>query len=49
MYKSIIYLSTVFKRNPIGFVAKVPDGVVMDPSVKSSERTGHQLLLLDSI
>ena len=41
-----IYPTTVFKRSPIGFVTAVPDGVVTDLSVMSSERTGEQLLLL---
>ena len=39
----------VFKRNPVGFVAPIPDGVVTELSVMRSERTGQQLLLLGPI
>ena len=36
----------VLKQNPIGFIKEVPEGVVTNLSVMSSERTGKQLLLL---
>ena len=39
----------VFKRNPVGFIRSVPDGVSTNLSVMSSERTGEQLLLLGPI
>ena len=39
----------VFKRNPVGFIRSVPDGVSTNLSVMSSERTGEQLLLLGHI
>ena len=44
--KQVIHPPSVFKRNPVGFVASVPDGVATNLSVMSSERTGNQLLLL---
>ena len=37
--------ATVFRRNPVGFVRAIPDGVVTNLSVMRSERTGEQLLL----
>ena len=37
------------RRNPVGFVAAIPDGVVTDLSVMSSENTGEQLLLLGPV
>ena len=36
----------MFKPSPVGFVKPVPDGVVTDLSVMSSQRTNEQLLLL---
>ena len=44
--KEVVPPATVFRQNPIGFVRAVPEGVVTDLSVMSSERTGEQLLLL---
>ena len=44
--KNSIQTSTVLKKNPIGFVKEVPEGVVTNLSVMSSERTGKQFLLL---
>ena len=44
--KSVVRSSTLFKGNPIGFIKEVPEGVVTDLSIMSSERTGKQLLLL---
>ena len=44
--KVTVQASTIFRRVPIGFVRAVPDGVVTDLSVMSSQRTGEQLLLL---
>ena len=44
--KSLVRSSTLFKGNPIGFIKEVPEGVVTDLSIMSSERTGKQLLLL---
>ena len=44
--KEVIRQSVVLKKNPIGFVREVPEGVVTNLSVMSSERTGKQLLLL---
>ena len=38
--------STILRRVPVGFIRAVPDGVVTDLSVMSSERNGEQLLLL---
>ena len=43
---SVVSPCTVLRRNPIGFVREVPDGVVTELSVMSSERTGKQLILL---
>ena len=40
---------TVFKNVPVGFVRPVPQGVVTELSVMSSERTGKQLVLLGPI
>ena len=37
--KSAVSAQTVFKRNPLGFVREVPEGVVTDLSIMSSERT----------
>ena len=45
----IVWPPAIFKRNPLGFVTPVPDGVVTDLSLMSSERTGQQLLLLGPI
>ena len=42
----VLYSSSVLRRNPIGFVWPIPEGVVTNFSVMSSERTGQQLLLL---
>ena len=39
----------IVERNPLGFVTPVPDDVVTDLSLMSSERTGQQLLLLGPI
>ena len=39
----------VFKRLPVGFIRPIPEGVVTNLSVMSSERTGQQLLLLGPI
>ena len=39
----------VFKRNPVGIIRSVPDGVSTNLSLMSSERTGEQLLLLGPI
>ena len=47
--KNPVFPPQVFRRNPVGFVAQVPDGVVTDLSVMSSERTGQQLLLLGPV
>ena len=44
--KTVLRPTAVLRRNPVCFVAAIPDGVVTDPSVMSSERTGEQLLLL---
>ena len=44
--KVTVQASTIFRRVPVGFVRAVPDGVVTDLSVLSSQRTGEQLLLL---
>ena len=41
-----LYPSTVLKRVPVGFIAAVPEGVVTDLSVMSTERTGEQYILL---
>ncbi|XP_075264000.1 uncharacterized protein LOC142355849 [Convolutriloba macropyga] len=43
---SVVSPCTVLRRNPIGFVREIPDGVVTELSVMSSERTGKQLILL---
>ena len=45
----VLYPSSVLRRNPIGFVSPIPEGVVTNLSVMSSERTGQQLLLLGPI
>ena len=47
--KRLVYPPFVFRKVPVGFVAKVPEGVVTDLSIMSSERTGEQLLLLGPI
>ena len=47
--KSVVSPPYVFKRNPVGFVAPILDGVVTELSVMRSERTGQQLLLLGPI
>ena len=39
----------MLRRNPIWFVSPIPEGVVTNLSVMSSERTGQQLLLLGQI
>ena len=39
----------VSKRNPVGFIRSVPDGIFDNLSIMSSERTGEQLLLLGLI
>ena len=44
--EEIIRPPHVFRRNPIGFIREVPDGVATDLSVMSSRRTGKQLILL---
>ena len=44
--EKIIKPSTILRRVPVGFIRAVPDGVVTDLSVMSSERNGEQLLLL---
>ena len=44
--EKIIKPSTILRRVPVGFIWAVPDGVVTDLSVLSSERNGEQLLLL---
>ena len=44
--KSVIQPPFVFRRNPLGFLRPIPEGVVTNLSVMSSERTGEQLLLL---
>ena len=51
MYQSnqTLYPSTVLQRAPVGFIAAVPEGVVTDLSVMSSERTGEQYILLGPI
>ena len=48
MYRGnkVLTPSTILRRNPIGFVVPVPEGVVTNLSVMSTERTGEQLLLL---
>ena len=43
---SVVSPCTVLRRNPICFVREIPDGVVTELSVMSSERTGKQLILL---
>ena len=47
--KSSVSAQTVFKRNPLGFVREIPEGVVTDLSIMSSERTGKQFILLGPI
>ena len=47
--KSSVSAQTVFKRNPLGFVREIPEGVVTDLSIMSSERTGKQLILLGPV
>ena len=44
--KKTLQPPTILRRTPIGFVRAVPEGVVTNLSVMSSERTGEQLLLL---
>ena len=44
--KNVIKASSVLRRNPIGFIREVPEGVATNLSLMSSERTGKQLLLL---
>ena len=45
----IVWPPAIFKRNPLGFVTPVPDSVVTDLSLMSSERTGQQMLVLGPI
>ena len=45
----LVWPPAIFKRNPVGFSTPVPDGVVTDLSLMSSERTGQQLLRLGPI
>ena len=47
--KKPVNATTVLKKNPIGFVRTLPDGVANELSVMSSERTGEQLILLGPI
>ena len=47
--RAVVSPQYVFKRNPVGFVAPIPDGVVTEFSVIRSARTGQQLLLLGLI
>ena len=47
--KDVVEHSSVFRRNRVGLVTTVPDVVVTDLSITSSERTGDQLLLLGPI
>ena len=44
--KKVVKPPHVFKPSPVGVVKVVPDGVVTDLSVMSSQRTNEQLLLL---
>ena len=44
--KNVIKASCVLRRNPVGFIREVPEGVATNLSLMSSERTGKQLLLL---
>ena len=37
---------SVLRRNPVGFISVVPEGVVTDLSIMSSERRGEQYILL---
>ena len=37
---------SVLRRNPVGFISVVPEGVVTDLSIMSSERTCEQYILL---
>ena len=47
--KTCVSAKTVFKRNPLGFVREIPEGVVTDLSIMSSERTGKQFILLGPV
>ena len=47
--KSSVSAQTVFKRNSLGFVREIPEGVVTDLSIMSSEQTGKQLSLLGPV
>ena len=51
IYRRKIFVrpSTVFRRLSAGFERPVPDRVVTDLSVMSSERTGEQLILLGPV
>ena len=44
--KTVVQPPFVFRRKPVGFIRPIPDGVVTNLSVMSSERTGEQLLML---
>ena len=44
--KNVIKASCVLRRNLVGFIREVPEGVATNLSLMSSERTGKQLLLL---
>ena len=44
--KTVAQPPFVFRRKPVGFIRPIPDGVVTNLSVMSSERTGEQLLML---
>ena len=47
--ESVIYPPKVLRMNPIGFVREVPEGVVKNLSIMSSERTGKDFLLLGPV
>ena len=47
--KTVVQPPFVFRRNPVGFIRPIPDGVVTNLSVTTSERIGDQLLLLGPI
>ena len=47
--KTVVQPPFVFRRNPVGFIRPIPDGVVKNLSVMTSERTGDQLLPLGPI